>query len=97
MSATPMPDGSRRATLAERVAWVIVCGGLVLFFVALVVFGNSSDEPDAPTVWMVVGGGLAAVALIPALLLTGVRQLFPLGAELRTGDHGRDSAGLDVS
>lgn len=96
MSATPTHDAQLKATVAERTAWVAVCVGLALLFVAFVVYGNSDGKPDAATAWMVVGGGLAAVALIPALLLTGVRQLLPLGAELRPSDRSRDSSSLDL-
>lgn len=93
MSATPTNSA---ATPAERTAWLIVATGLVVFFVALVTYGNAG-EPAAATMWMVAGSALAFAAMIPALLLTGLRQLVSIRAELRSGEDRREGTGLNLT
>jgi len=81
------------ATLPEVFAWLIfgLAGGVwaIAFITAMNTYGD-----ETPTLWMMGAGGLAAVALPPALILSGIRQLLP---RLRAGAvHHADTATDDA-
>lgn len=68
-------------TMIEGGAWAVAgLGALVWCVAGLVLLGQSdSYDPDTltPMAWMGVGQWVAAVAVVPAILLSGIRALLP--------------------
>jgi len=67
------------ATPAEVVAWLLVALGVLVLVVAAFAYGAEasrwSGDTTAPAAWMAAGAGIATLAVVPALVLTGIRQL----------------------
>ncbi|GAA3948994.1 hypothetical protein [Microbacterium soli] len=81
-SARPQRENTG-STGAEAVAWWIAGIGAGIFVIAIFVFfSESSDvwgDTSGPLAWMVIGATIAGIGFVPAIILTGVRQLLPAG------------------
>ncbi|MGP6171986.1 hypothetical protein ACTU6V_12360 [Microbacterium sp. A204] len=66
-----------KPTNAEIGAWITFAGGAVIYFIALVVAGNATYSEDTVSAagWMTFGGMIAGLGFVPAIILTGGRQL----------------------
>lgn len=72
-------------TPTEVTAWVFVGIGVVIFGFAFVTLGNMSyGDETVPAGWMAFGGAVVGIAAMPALILTGIRQLIPRIAPVAT-------------
>lgn len=79
----------KRATGAEMTAWGVFAFGMFIAGIAYLGFLSASDDvhgdASAPFAWMIAGAALASAAFVPAIILTGLRQLVPA---LRGVDEG---------
>lgn len=69
------------ATMMEITAWTVAGIGAAIWVIAGFVLMGDSDSirPDVagPIAWMSVGQWVAGVAVVPAILLSGIRALLP--------------------
>lgn len=66
-------------TGAEIASWVVVGLAAVAYVIAFITLGNlpyGSDE-SAALGWMAFAGAVVGIAAVPAIILTGIRQLIP--------------------
>lgn len=68
-------------TSAEKTAWWILAAGLGVALIAGLFFvseiGKYNGNPEAALAWVILGASTCGLALVPALILSGARQLIP--------------------
>lgn len=88
-----------RPTMPEIGAWSLFAVGAVVYLIALIVLGNAEydTDTDAALGWMTFAGGIAGIAFVPAIILTGLRYLVPAFRGVGTGEsepaHGEQRGG----
>lgn len=68
-----------KATAIEIAVWVAFGIAAVVYFIAFLLIGNAGYGEDVETSsgWLAFAGSIAGITLVPAILLTGIRQLLP--------------------
>lgn len=64
-------------TLTEATLWLVSGIAVVIYVIAFVILGNAGygDDPEIATGWMSFAGMIAGLTIIPAIILTGLREL----------------------
>lgn len=69
------------ATVSEMTSWALFAVGAFVAIIAFLGLQGASNDPyfnvERQNVWMYTGAAIAGVAFIPAMILTGLRQLLP--------------------
>lgn len=82
-------------TAVEKFAWVAFGAAAAIYVVAGVFFLTEAaaydGSPEAAAGWMTLAQGVAGAMLVPALLLTGARQLLPLLRDVLRGEKVADA------
>lgn len=79
-------DEAPRITTAEAAAWVATGIAIVIYVVALVTAQGASYDDQTPIGWMNLAGALLGITAIPAVILTGLRQLVPALRRVSRGE-----------
>lgn len=66
-------------TAVELGAWIAFGIAAVIYVITFVLIGNAGYDEDTTTAagWMTFAGMIAGLTLVPAIILTGIRQLLP--------------------
>lgn len=76
-----MSDTHEKPTPIEKLCWVLFGAAAAVYAIAGLMFFKEAQaymgDPSTALGWVSVAQGIAGATLIPALLLTGFRQLVP--------------------
>lgn len=74
-----MNDTQHSATPTELGAWIAFGIAAVIYVITFALIGNAGygEDTTAAAGWMTLAGTIAGLTLVPAIILTGIRQLVP--------------------
>lgn len=73
---TPAPREAK-ITMTEAILWGVAGLAVLIYVIAYAVIGNAGYDEDTttPAGWMSFAGMIAGLTIIPAIILTGLREL----------------------